>query len=157
MCMCSLYVLFIWICSDVWLCMSPEVFYHKEGVTNPQTSPALRAGRYAEILAVDSDCLRWSLTHWAAANVLRYLLICHRHHGNGRRGGQPIGFVIPASVVADFIDCAVQEGDGAEMWQTWAGQSCEEEKIWIQLSFRASGKSTHQFIHVKLSILHSAQ
>lgn len=130
-------------------------FYHKEGVTNPQTSPALRAGRYVEILAVDSDCLGWSLTHWAAANVLRYLLTCHRHHGNGRRGGQPIGFVIPASVAADFIDCAVQEGDGAEIWQTWAGQSCEE--IWIQLSFRVSGKSTHQFIHVKLSILPSAQ
>lgn len=112
-------------------------FYHKEGVTDPQTSPALRACWYGQILAMDSDWLRWNFTHWAAANVWRNLLIRHRHHGNGRRGGQPIGLVVPASIVADFIYCAVEEGDGAEMRQAGAGQSCKDEKNLSYSTFKA--------------------
>lgn len=57
------------------------------------------------------------LTHRAAADVLRDLATVHRHHGDGSSGGEPVGLVIAAGVVAHFVDVAVNKRHGAEARQ----------------------------------------
>lgn len=62
--------------------------------------------------------------HWAKtipADVRLYLLLGHRHHGNGSGCGEPIGFVVAAGVVADLVGGAVEEGDGAESGEARPG------------------------------------
>lgn len=64
----------------------------------------------------------------AAADVLRDLLAVHRHHGDGRSGGEPVGFVVSAGVVAHFIDVAVNERHGAEARQTRASKTWKKNQ-----------------------------
>lgn len=53
------------------------------------------------------------------ADVRLYLPLGHGHHGYGCWGGEPVGFVVAAGVVADLVGGAVEEGDGAEPGEAW--------------------------------------
>lgn len=75
-------------------------------------------------MAVDSYGYGWSLAHGAAADVGLDFLLGHRHHGQRGRGGEPVGLVIAAGVVADVPRIAVQERHGAESSQAGACQPC---------------------------------
>lgn len=72
------------------------------------------------------DCYgdSWGLAHRAAADVGLDFVLSHRHHGQWGGGGEPVGLVIPAGVVADVTRVAVQEGHGAEPSQAGACQAC---------------------------------
>lgn len=65
-----------------------------------------------------SHSLGRGFTHRAPADVLWDLDTVHGHHGDGSSGGQPVGLVVSAGVVAHFIDVAVNKGHGAEARQT---------------------------------------
>lgn len=102
--------------------------HHEEGVSDPEAAPARGAGRDGDVLAVHRDGQRGHLAHRAAADVLRDLVARHRHHGDGRAGGEPVGLVIAAGVVADLIDVAVDERHGAEARQAGAGKTWRGER-----------------------------
>lgn len=60
-------------------------------------------------------------------DVLWDLQAAHWHHGDGSSGGEPVGFVISAGIVAHLIDVAVNKWHGAEARQagaskTWVGE-----------------------------------
>lgn len=57
-------------------------------------------------------------SHTEHPDVLWDLDAVHGHHGDGSSGGQPVGLVVSAGVVAHFIDVAVNKGHGAEARQT---------------------------------------
>lgn len=98
--------------------------YHEEGISNPQAPPPSWAVGYRDILAVDSNGHSWGLTHRAAADVGLDFFLSHRHHGQWGSGGEPVGFVIAAGVVADVTRIAVQKRHSAEACQTGACQTC---------------------------------
>lgn len=79
---------------------------------------------YRDILAVDSNGHGRSLTHRTAADVGFDFLLSYGHHGQWGRGGEPVGLVVAAGVVADVTRIAVQEGHGAEACQAGARQPC---------------------------------
>lgn len=65
-------------------------------------------------------------------DVLWDLQTAHWHHGDGSSGGEPVGFVISAGIVAHLIDVAVNKWHGAEARQagaskTWVGEGGREE------------------------------
>lgn len=91
---------------------------HKEGVSYPQAAPAQGTLWDGDVLAVHSHSLGRCFTHRAPADVLWDLDAVHGHHGDGSSGGQPVGLVVSAGVVAHFIDVAVNKGHGAEARQT---------------------------------------
>lgn len=71
----------------------------------------------------------WGLAHGAAADVGLDVLLGHRHHGQRGGGGQPVGLVISAGIVAHITGVAVQEGHGAEPSQAGARQTCGEGSL----------------------------
>lgn len=75
-------------------------------------------------MAVDGNGHGRSLAHRAAADVGLDFLFSHGHHGQRGRGGQPVGLVIAAGIVADVPGIAVQERHGAEACQAGACQPC---------------------------------
>ena len=48
----------------------------------------------------------------------------HGHHGDGLVGGEPVGPVVPARVVADVIEVTEQEGHCVESMHTGARLAC---------------------------------
>lgn len=102
---------------------SPPLSHHEKRVSDPQTAPAYRARRNGGVLAVHGDGHRGCLAHRAAADVLLDLLALHRHHGNGCRGGQPIGLVIAVGVATQVVGVAVEEGHGVETRDAGARQT----------------------------------
>lgn len=52
------------------------------------------------------------------ADVRSYILLFHGHHGYGCGRGEPVGFIIAASVVANLAGRAVEEGDRVEPGET---------------------------------------
>lgn len=111
--------------ANMFKCWKCNVFelksHHKEGIANPETSPSDWALWDSYILTVYGDGHRWCFTHGTTADVWFYLSLLHRHHGNWCSGGQPIGFVIAAGIVAYVPRIAVQEGHGVKTGETWAG------------------------------------
>lgn len=67
--------------------------------------------------------MRWGFAHRASTDVLGDLKAADGHHRDGRRGGEPVGLVVAAGVVADLVGVAVDEGHGAEPRQAGAGKS----------------------------------
>lgn len=98
--------------------------YHEEGISDPQTPPSNRAVRNRDVLTMDCYGDSWGLAHRAAADVGLDFVLSHRHHGQWGGGGEPVGLVIPAGVVADVTRVAVQEGHGAEPSQAGPCQAC---------------------------------
>lgn len=96
---------------------------HEEGVADPQATPACGTLRDRDVLAVDGNGDRRSFAHGAAADVRFDVTLLHGHHGKRSRGGQPVGFVVSAGVVAKVARVAVQEGHGTEPWETGASQT----------------------------------
>ena len=101
--------------------------HHEEGVANPQAAPAHRALWDGDVLAVHGDGDGRSFAHRAAADVGFDITFLHGHHGKGRGGGQPIGFVVAAGVVADVSGVAVQEGHGVETREAGARQTWDQQ------------------------------
>lgn len=91
---------------------------HEEGIANPQTSPPCWALWDSYVLTVYGNGHRWGFTHGTAADVGFNLRLLHGHHRNWCSSGQPIGFVISASVVAYVTRIAVQERHGVETRET---------------------------------------
>lgn len=102
--------------------------YHEEGVANPQAAPARGTLRDGDVLAVHSHSLGRGFTHRAPADVLGDLEAVHGHHGDGGSGGQPVGLVIPAGIVAHLVDVAVNKRHGAEAGQTGASKTWENHR-----------------------------
>lgn len=98
--------------------------YHEEGIADPQAPPSSRAVGDGDILTVDCYGDSWGLAHGAAADVGLDFVLGHRHHRQRGSGGEPVGLVIPAGIVADVPRVAVQEGHGAEPSQAGARQPC---------------------------------
>lgn len=98
--------------------------HHEEGVADPQASPARGTLWDRDVLAVNRNGNRRSLTHRAAADVRLDVTLLDGHHGKRRRGGQPVGLVVSAGVVTKVAGVAVQEGHGAEAREAGAGQTC---------------------------------
>lgn len=98
--------------------------YHEEGISDPQAPPSRRAVGDGDVLAVDGNGNGRGLAHGAAADVGPDVLLGHRHHGQRGGGGEPVGLVVPAGVVADVARVAVQEGHRAEPGQAGARQPC---------------------------------
>lgn len=71
-------------------------------------------------MAVDRYGDGRGLTHRAAADVGPDVLLGHGHHGQRGGGGEPVGLVVAAGVVADVAGVAVEEGHGAEPGQAGA-------------------------------------
>ena len=103
---------------------SMQKTYQYEGVANPKAAPAHRALWDGDVLAVDSDGDRRRFAHCTAADIRLDPLLLHRHHGQRCGGGQPIGFVIAAGVIAYVSRVTVQEGHGVEPRQAGASQTC---------------------------------
>ena len=55
---------------------------------------------------------------------LRDGVLGHGHHGDGLVGGEPVGPVVPARVVADVIEVTEQEGHGVESVHAGARLAC---------------------------------
>lgn len=91
---------------------------------------------------MDSYRLGVGLAHGAPADVLADSLLSHRHHGDGCRGGQPIGLVVAAGVVADLVGRAVQEGDSAE---TGKAGACHTEVLVMGLLLPLNIQQTVSF------------
>lgn len=112
--------------------------HHEEGVPDPEAAPAQGALRDGDVLAVHGNGLRGRLTHGTAADVLGDLGLADGHHGNGGGGGEPVGFIVAPSVVAHFVDVAVDEGHGAEAGQAGASKAWKESrcagaaKVWLR-------------------------
>lgn len=98
--------------------------YHEEGVADPQAPPTGGAVGYRDVLTVDGNGHGWCLTHRAAADVGLDFFLSHGHHGQRGSGGEPVGLVVAAGVVADVPGIAVQKRHSAEACQTGASQSC---------------------------------
>lgn len=98
--------------------------YHEEGVADPQAPPPGGAVGYRDVLAVDSNGHGWRLTHRAAADVGLDFFLSHGHHGQRGRGGEPVGLVVAAGVVADVPGVTVQKRHSAEARQAGARQPC---------------------------------
>ena len=98
--------------------------YHEERISNPQTPPSSWAVGDGDILTVYRYGDGWGLTHGTAADVGLDFVLGHRHHGQRGRGGEPVGLVIAAGVVAHITRVAVQKGHGAEPSQAGARQPC---------------------------------
>lgn len=98
--------------------------YHEEGVADPQAPPPGWAVGYRDILAVDGNGHGWCLTHGAAADVGLDFLLSHGHHGQRGSGGEPVGLVVAAGVVADVPGIAIQKRHSAEACQAGARQPC---------------------------------
>lgn len=98
--------------------------YHEERISDPQTAPPSGAVGYSDVLAVHGNGHGRSLAHGAAANVGLDFLLGHGHHGQRGRGGEPVGLVIAAGIVADVPRIAVQERHCAEARQAGACQTC---------------------------------
>lgn len=98
--------------------------YHEEGISNPETPPSSWAVGDGDILTVDCNGDGWGLAHGTAANVGLDVILGHRHHGQRGSGGQPVGLVVAAGIVAHITRVAVQEGHGAEPSQAGARQPC---------------------------------
>ena len=106
--------------------------YHEEGVSDPQAAPPGRAVGDGDILAVDCDGDGRGLAHRAAADVGPDVLLGHGHHGQRGGGGQPVGLVVTAGIVADVPGVAVQEGHGAEPCQAGARQPCGGRRLSVR-------------------------
>lgn len=102
--------------------------YHEEGVSYPQAAPAQGTLWDGDVLAVHSHSLGRGFTHRAPADVLWDLETVHGHHGDGGSGGQPVGLVIPAGIVAHLVDVAVNERHGAEARQTGASKTWKNHR-----------------------------
>lgn len=98
--------------------------YHEEGISDPQAPPSNWAVGDGDVLTVDCDGDGWGLAHGAAADVGLDFVLSHGHHRQRGSGGEPVGLVVPAGVVADVPRVAVQEGHGAEPSQAGACQPC---------------------------------
>lgn len=98
--------------------------YHEEGIPDPQTPPPIWAAGYRDVLAVDGNGHGRGLAHSAAADVRLDFILSHRHHGQWGSGGEPVGLVVAAGIVADVSRVAVQKRHGAEARQAGARQPC---------------------------------
>lgn len=70
-----------------------------------------------------SHSLGRCFAHGATTDVLWDLIAVHWHHGDGSGGGQPVGLVVSAGIVAHFIDVAVNKRHSAEAGQTRASKT----------------------------------
>ena len=102
------------------------VAYHSETVPCPETPPPSWTLWNLLWLAVNRKGLSGSLTHSATTDIWVNLLVHQGHHGKGLVGGQPVGAVIAAGVVADVVEVAEEEGHGAETLQARASVTCKD-------------------------------
>lgn len=76
---------------------------------------------------MERHCRSNCVAHNTAADVRANLLAKERHHGYGRSGGEPIGFVIATRVMTcSFV--AVGERHGGENRKTRASLACKERR-----------------------------
>ena len=55
---------------------------------------------------MDCDHIGWNVAHSKTTDVGGDSGLLNGHHGNGFVGGEPIGFVVTASVVTDTVEVA---------------------------------------------------
>ena len=60
------------------------------------------------------DHVGHGVTDDTARDVLGDLCLRHGHHGDGGRGGQPVGLVVTTGVVAHVVEVTEDEGHSAE-------------------------------------------
>ena len=99
--------------------------HHQEGVAVPQRPPVVGARGWVGVLAVDGDRRGVGLAHHTAADQRADLHALHGHRGHGRVGGEPVGLVVAAGVIAGG-HVAVGEGHGAEDTHAGASLACEK-------------------------------
>ena len=108
--------------------------YHSKTVAHPEPVPAVGTLGNVHVLAVHGDHVGLGLADNAPeinchynisldplerlAHIPRDVLpdgvVRHGHHGDGGVGGEPVGLVVPAGVVADVVEVAEEEGHRAE-------------------------------------------
>ena len=112
-----------------WAMLPLSLTHHGEAVTDPQTGPSARAGRDLQRLAVYGDNVGWHVTHDAPRDKRHNVPLSHRHHRYWRVGGQPIGSVVAAGVVADVVEVAEEERHRAEPRQARPRPACRRNMV----------------------------
>lgn len=107
-----------WWCQRLSATLVPWSGMHKEWISHPETSPAGWTLWRRCVLTVYCKGWRWGFAYDTSANVRPNFWPLQRHRGNGSRGGQPIGFVVAARVVAR-LHIATGEWHCAENTHTW--------------------------------------
>lgn len=89
-------------------CLTIDLSYHEETVSDPDFLPTTRTLGYGHGLTVDSYYPCWRLTHGASRYVstnFRSRYRCH-HHRHGFGCAQPVAVVVTIGVIAHIIQIA---------------------------------------------------
>jgi len=103
--------------------LCPGSCVHGKAVAYPEVVPVRRAVRDIHVLAVDCYHISLHLTNHTPGDELRNSMFCYRHHWYWLIGGEPVGLVIPAGIVADIIEVTEEEGHGVEPGNTGASHT----------------------------------
>lgn len=79
------------------------------------------------MLTVDCYDSSSSLANGASTDERQYVEAGDRHHRESTVRSEPVGLVVAAGVVADFVLVTEYERHGTETWQTGAGITCKCE------------------------------
>jgi len=102
-------------------CSSGRV--HGKAISKPQGLPILWAVRYVHILAVHCNHICLHLADNTPRYKLRNGVLSNRHHRNWFIGGQPVGLVVSARVVAHVVEVTEKERHCVELCHTRASTS----------------------------------
>ena len=78
---------------------------------------------------MNSNDVGSGIAHHAARDVWHDIPLTHRHHGKGSVGGEPVGLVVTAGIVAHIVHVAEHEGHGAEARQARPCPAWERERM----------------------------
>ena len=70
------------------------------------------------------DHIGWRLTNYTSTDVVLNSFFANSHHGNRGTGGQPVGFVVSAGIVAHAVEVTEQKWHGTEATQTGSSKTC---------------------------------